>query len=522
MNRLNKFFERLGVAFLVLLCVFSSWIFITQSWGDLGEGGDGPRPGIVYYFTNSVDSSPLEIGNYSYDDKQAEPAQELPDLSIDQLIVMDGATYDGNATFNSEGYNSGTVTGDAVFVGDLSENLGVVDGTITRRYIASLTTSRDFTQNGPWIVEAADGAEVDITGATYDNSVYFIRTNGGSFVSDFSITSAIANERTVTLTFNETLNSNSVPSVNNFNVKVDGEEPPIQNIAISGMTLVITMESRIPNGAASSVSYVLGENVLSNSQGINVVPFDSYIVTVETQPSLGTGRYSTKQVVPEVSSPLTFLDYPDTKDGDVVEKEYTAEKNGSGESFSSNVVTQEVVSTESSPVILINEELKTEEIIINQSPVEPDKNLVEEVVETKVDQEVITPGPTAEKLKSKLLLAVEDRGKVWYVSPNDAVRYEVNTNNSLNLFRKVSLGITNNDLAKIPESNSSAPITPIAQRLIGRFLLQVENRGQTWFVDQLGYKHKVTSENILEVTSKEVLGIDNEKLEEIPLAENAQ
>ncbi len=77
-------------------------------------------------------------------------------------------------------------------------------------------------------------------------------------------------------------------------------------------------------------------------------------------------------------------------------------------------------------------------------------------------------------------------------------------------------------MAKIPESNSSAPVTPIAQRLVGRFLLQVENRGQTWFVDQLGYKHKVTSENILEVASKAVLGIDNEKLEEIPLAENAQ
>jgi hypothetical protein len=135
MNSLNKFFERLGVAFLVILSVFSSWIFITQSWGELGEEGDGNRPAAVYYFTNSVDNSPLELGNYSYDDKQAEPAQELPDLSIDQLIVMDGATYDGNATFNSEGYNSGTVTGDAVFVGDLSENLiqGAIRSSVLHR-----------------------------------------------------------------------------------------------------------------------------------------------------------------------------------------------------------------------------------------------------------------------------------------------------------------------------------------------------------------------------------------------------
>jgi CYTH domain-containing protein len=90
---------------------------------------------------------------------------------------------------------------------------------------------------------------------------------------------------------------------------------------------------------------------------------------------------------------------------------------------------------------------------------------------------------------------VEDKGKVWYVAPNETVRYEVSTNNSLNLFRKVSLGITNKDLDKIPLVDSAAPVTPIAQRLVGRFLLQVENRGQTWFVDQLGYKHRVTSEN---------------------------
>lgn len=133
-----------------------------------------------------------------------------------------------------------------------------------------------------------------------------------------------------------------------------------------------------------------------------------------------------------------------------------------------------------------------------------------------------TSSEVAEQLKSKLLLAVEDKGKVWYVAPNDTIRYEVSPTNSLNLFRKVSLGITNKDLSQIPVAGSSDVVTPLSQRLVGRFLLQVESRGETWYVDQLGYKHRVTGQNLLEVTSKAVLGIDNEKLEQIPVANTAQ
>ncbi len=80
MNRLNKFFERLGVAFLVLLCVFSSWIFITQSWGDFGEEpGDGAKVN-VYYFNNASNTDPTDVRNYWYDSMEQFPADEIPDF----------------------------------------------------------------------------------------------------------------------------------------------------------------------------------------------------------------------------------------------------------------------------------------------------------------------------------------------------------------------------------------------------------------------------------------------------------
>lgn len=53
-------------------------------------------------------------------------------------------------------------------------------------------------------------------------------------------------------------------------------------------------------------------------------------------------------------------------------------------------------------------------------------------------------------LKGRFLLAVEDSGSIWYINPLDNKRYSVTFNNSMSLFRKLALGITNKDLETIP------------------------------------------------------------------------
>ncbi len=58
----------------------------------------------------------------------------------------------------------------------------------------------------------------------------------------------------------------------------------------------------------------------------------------------------------------------------------------------------------------------------------------------------------AGRLSGRFLLQVEDGGRVWYVSPTDKTRYEVTFGNALPLFKKLALGISNADIAKIPES----------------------------------------------------------------------
>ena len=64
----------------------------------------------------------------------------------------------------------------------------------------------------------------------------------------------------------------------------------------------------------------------------------------------------------------------------------------------------------------------------------------------------IDDAPIGNRLKGKLLLQVEDKGRIWYVDFNGK-RWEVTWVNLMGLFQKLSLGTTNADLDKI-ESGS--------------------------------------------------------------------
>lgn len=57
----------------------------------------------------------------------------------------------------------------------------------------------------------------------------------------------------------------------------------------------------------------------------------------------------------------------------------------------------------------------------------------------------------SERLAGRILLEVEARGEAWYVNPADLKRYYLGRpDDAFNVMSKLSVGITNNDLAKIP------------------------------------------------------------------------
>lgn len=157
------------------------------------------------------------------------------------------------------------------------------------------------------------------------------------------------------------------------------------------------------------------------------------------------------------------------------------------------------------------------------------------------------------RLKGRLLLQVEDRGRIWYVDPVGSQKHEVTFANALELFKKLSLGITNSDLNKIPidpeavsdqldtdndgfldkdevkngynpeiasnpdkrGNDKVLPYPALMNRLKGRLLLQVEDRGRIWYVDLDGKRWEVTWGNLMSLFTKLALGIKNTDLDEV-------
>ncbi len=130
------------------------------------------------------------------------------------------------------------------------------------------------------------------------------------------------------------------------------------------------------------------------------------------------------------------------------------------------------------------------------------------------DSNQVVDKKLTDRLKGRLLLAVQDHGKIWYVDPMSGQRFQVTLDTAIQVFRRLSLGISNSNLARIFVADS--PLRSVlGNRLKGRLLLQVENRGLIWYVDQNGLRHAVTPKNVMEIFRKLALGITNTNLDKI-------
>jgi len=98
----------------------------------------------------------------------------------------------------------------------------------------------------------------------------------------------------------------------------------------------------------------------------------------------------------------------------------------------------------------------------------------------------------SERLSGNILLQVEENGEAWYVSPFDQKRYYMkNGEVAYEMMRNFGLGITNDDIGKIPiadtldkarNHDSLCPTIEIANRLKGKILLGVEMKGEAYYV----------------------------------------
>jgi|GEM_PF-1168375 len=178
----------------------------------------------------------------------------------------------------------------------------------------------------------------------------------------------------------------------------------------------------------------------------------------------------------------------------------------------------------------------------------------------------------ASKLKGKILLQVEDKGKAWYVSPSTYARHYLgNPQDAYDLIKKMALGIADDDINLIPLGNLNLlsgfdsdkdglsddlekslgtnfnskdsdndgyedkneilnNFNPLgkgklkydkktAQRLAGYFLLQIEKNGEAWYINPMDLKRYYLGRpsDAFTIMRSLSLGISNNNLAKIDI-----
>ncbi len=89
-----------------------------------------------------------------------------------------------------------------------------------------------------------------------------------------------------------------------------------------------------------------------------------------------------------------------------------------------------------------------------------------------------------EKFLGSILLQVESKGEAWYVDPLKKERWYLGRPaDAFVVMRKQGIGMTDKNLLKIPRGDSDdRGDDRFAKRFYGRILLQVQSRGEAWYV----------------------------------------
>ncbi len=119
------------------------------------------------------------------------------------------------------------------------------------------------------------------------------------------------------------------------------------------------------------------------------------------------------------------------------------------------------------------------------------------------------------RLSGRILLQVEEKGEAWYLNPLNNLRYYLGRPaDAFNLMRALGLGATTQDISSFLKN--TAP-----KRLSGRILLQVEDKGQAYYVNPLTLKlhYLGRPDDAFNLMRTLGLGISNSNVRQIGLGE---
>lgn len=221
--------------------------------------------------------------------------------------------------------------------------------------------------------------------------------------------------------------------------------------------------------------------------------------------------------------------------------------------------------TNNARVLGDSDDIDEVEIEIEDESFEDDYVVTEASMVSKIDDKLVN------RLKGRILLQVEKRGQAWYVDPVTGDRFYLKDGGAAyTMFHRAGLGITNRDLARIPvgltegtdeakdtdgdglpdllevaigtdpnnadsDGDGFDDMTEVRQmynprgkdklstdnglinRLRGRILLQVEDKGQAWYLSPVDGKRYLLSdgEQAYKILRKLSLGVKDADLQKI-------
>lgn len=120
-------------------------------------------------------------------------------------------------------------------------------------------------------------------------------------------------------------------------------------------------------------------------------------------------------------------------------------------------------------------------------------------------------------LKGQILIQVEDKGQAWYVNPKDNKRYYMaDGNEALQIMKTLGIGMSSKDIEKMKTDAS------YRKKFIGKILLQVESRGEAYYISSNGrYNYLKDGASAYEVMKKLGLGVSNKDLTKIAISKTA-
>jgi uncharacterized protein YjdB/plastocyanin len=180
----------------------------------------------------------------------------------------------------------------------------------------------------------------------------------------------------------------------------------------------------------------------------------------------------------------------------------------------------------SQAVIIPASQLKTSTTTIQK--IEDKQKVLGEKIESPADRgpelKGIRDPKLEERLKGRILLQIESSGQAWYLGPVKKQRVFLGRPaDAFRIMREHGLGITNADLVKIAVAGDNRAISSLARQLAGRIVLQVQAKGEAYYINPLTFKRHFLGRpaDAFRIMRELALGISNNDLAKITAAEDS-